>query len=192
MTQQTPETSPAEPQPAGYNPPEGSPLYARPMSQAEVDESLARLERLHRSTYENQRRIDAAWHSPETQKIRDIVRDDGNVEWPEFVKHCGGILKVITMVDEYGLPDTDKIIPKVDELFNKYAQAEVDAGSVFRRRPSNRPYVAGRGTAAGEALAAAKRAQFPGDYDAREGDVDRLLKEEQEAATLRKRQTHPR
>lgn len=158
MTEPTP-TPPAH---HGF-PAVGSPLYAPALSAEQQADILERLNRNQQESHERSRKIDAAWQSPAARKIREIVVEDGNVEWPEFVKHCGGILEAVAMVDEYDLPDTDRIIPKVDELFNKYAQAEVDRGSVFRRRPKNRPYVPGPGTSAGEAQAAEKRAAFPGD-----------------------------
>jgi hypothetical protein len=152
---------------------------------------LERLERQRREHNEHVHQIDKAMHSAEADKIRNLIREDGNVEWMEFVKHCGGILNVVAMVDEYGLPDTDQIIPKVDELFHKHSEQECQGGVIFRRHPRNRPYVPGRGTSAGEAKAAAKRAAFPGDRDAPEGAAERLLREEQEAAA-RPRTTHPR
>jgi hypothetical protein len=163
-----------------------------PAQQPEQEDVLARLERIQRESRERVAQIERAFRSPEAEKIRELVRDDGNVEWLEFVKHCGGILKVVEMVDAYGLPDTDRIIPKIDELFNKWAQAEVDRGSVFRRRPANRPYVPGPGTSAGEAKAAAKRSIRPGDpypgepTQAGAEDVLRALEERP------KRLTHPR
>jgi hypothetical protein len=186
-------TTPTQPEPIVSGAPSwpvGHPLYAPPLDQATAAAVLERLETTMRESREKSARIDAAWRSPEGLRIRDIVREDGNVEWPEFVKHCGGILEVVGMVDEYGLPDTDRIIPKVDELFDKYVKAEIDRGSIFRRRPGNRPYVAGRGTAAGEARAAAKRAEFPGDREPREGDTEALLRAEQEEAAARSRTTH--
>jgi len=124
-------------------------------------------------------RIDKAFASPEAEKIRQVVREDGNVDWREFITHCGGILEVVAMVDDLGLPDTGVIIPKVDELFDQHVQREISAGSVFRRKPRNRPYVARRGTSAGEALLAAKGA---GEGPA---DAERLLREEAEAERQR-------
>lgn len=165
-------------QPTASWPAPGSPLYVEPLTEQQLAAARERLERGQRESLEASRKIDKAHASPEAEKIRDIVREDGNVDWIEFVKHCGGILNVVEMVDEYGLPDTDRIIPKVDELFDKYVQAERDRGSISVRRPSNRPYVAGRGTAAGEAQAAQRRA----DRDAGLGDAEKLLRQEAEEA----------
>jgi hypothetical protein len=171
--------------------PQGHPLHARPLSAEQVETVIDRLNRQDREHRERMTEMDRAWKSPAAEKIRTIVQADGNVDWPDFVKHCGGILEVVAMVDDYGLPDTDRIIPMVDELFNKYAQQEVDAGSVFRRHPRNRPYVPGRGTSAGEAKAAAKLAAVSGGRDPGEADAERLLRVDREGAALR-RQTHAR
>lgn len=160
--------------------PPGHPLYAPPITAEQREDALGRLERQQREALERSRQIEQAWQSPAAKKMRDIVTDDGNVEWSELVKHAGGILEVVALVDEYGLPDTDRLIPLVDELFNKYEQQEIDRGSIFRRHPKNRPYVAGRGTAVGEARAAEKRGLFPGDRDYREHDAEELLRQEQE------------
>lgn len=178
---------PTTPQDAGYSPPQGSPLYAPALTPQEVESVMDRLNRQEREHRDRVHQMDQAWHSPEAAKIRDVVRSDGNVEWLEFVKHCGGIMAVVGMVDGYGLPDTDQIIPKVDELFDTYVQREIKAGSVFRRRPGNRPYVPGRGTSAGEAKAAAKLAG----RDFGEKDVDALLRAERDQGQ-RSRTTAPR
>lgn len=181
MSEQTTEVPSEAAEPPVFTRSPDSPLYAPPMTRERMTEVLARLERSQSESRDLSARISAAWSSPEAEKIRDVVRQDGNVDWPEFVKHCGGILEAVAMVDGYGLPDTDRIIPKVDELFNKWAQAEVDAGSVFRKRPRNRPYVAGRGTSVGEARAAQRRS---GGSDPREGDAETLLRKEAEASAL--------
>jgi hypothetical protein len=185
MTQPTPDLHSRVDFPAGH------PLHAEPLTPDQMEGVLERLERQQREHRERAHQIDMAWQSTEAQKIRDVIRADGNVDWPDFVKHVGGILEAVTMVDEYGLPDTDRIIPKVDELFHKDSEKEFQGGVTFRRHPRNRPYVAGRGTAAGEARAAAKRAAFPGDRDASEGDAEQILRQEQEYAA-RPRTTHPR
>jgi hypothetical protein len=189
MSQQIPD--PSIPHRTNYSPPPGNPLYAPPLSAERVQTVNERLAQLQRENVQQQRELDRAWSSPECEKIREIVRQDGNVDWTDFVKHCGGILEVVAMVDEYGLPDTDQIIPRVDELFEKYAQLDADRGSIFRQRPKNRPYVPGRGTSAGEAKAAAKLAAVSGGRDPGEGDAERLLRAEREGSALR-RQTHAR
>ena len=126
-----------------------TPEMIREMNDRRVREDIERRDRAER--------IDRAFTSPEAEKIRHVVVEDGNVEWRDFVKYCGGILEVVAMVDEYGLPDTDRIIPKVDEMHAAYVQKLRDAGHVLIPGPRNRPYVPGPGTSAGEAAAAAKR-----------------------------------
>lgn len=165
--------------------PVGHPLYAPPLDPATAAAAMARLEKTMRESHEKSARIDAAWRSPEVKRIRDVVLEDGNVDWLEFVKYCGGVLEVASLVDDYGLPDTDRIIPKVDELFDTHVQAEIERGSVFRRRPGNRPYVAGRGTSAGEERAAALRASRAG-VDPGEGEAEALLRAEQEQRQQRR------
>lgn len=167
MTDQTPDTAPET------DPQEQQEDRLTPQKAGDI---LARLEENQRKSREQATQIEAAWRSGEVAKIREIVREDGNVDWVEFVKHCGGILNVVAMVDDYGLPDTDQIIPKVDELFKKWAQIEVDSGSVFRRHPGNRPYIAARGTSAGEARAADKRAR----QSQGENEADRFQRQERE------------
>jgi len=169
----------------------GSALYAPALTQEDRTNLLAQLEQRQRESHDRVRKIDEAWGSPEAQKIREVVREDGNVDWAEFVKFCGGILEVVQMVDEYGLPDTDRIIPKVDELFNKDSEKEFQGGVTFRRHPRNRPYVPGRGTAAGEARAAERRGALAGGRDPGESDAETLLRAEQEAANA-PRLTHRR
>jgi hypothetical protein len=188
MTEQIP-TATADDDRTFYSRSPENPFYAAPMTKEKVEsvmERLARQDREHRALVTE---MDRAWHSPECEKIRHVVREDGNVDWSQFVKHCGGILEVVAMVDDYGLPDTDRIIPKVDELFNQHSEKTYQGGVVFRQHPRNRPYVAGRGTSAGEARAAEQRSMLP--RDPGEGDAERLLRAEQEAAS-RPRTTHPR
>lgn len=102
----------------------------------------SRIENQYRDSIERQSRIDRAWASPAVAAIRELIRADGNVDWPEFVSHCGGILKVAAMVDGNGKPDTDRLIPLVDELFSKYAVTEYAGGLTMTRKPKNRPYLA--------------------------------------------------
>jgi len=150
-----------------------TPEMVREMNDHRVQEDMERRERMDR--------IDRAFSSPEAQKIRRVVEEDGNATWTEFVKHCGGILEVVAMVDEYGRPDTDQIIPKVDEIHAAYVQRLREAGHMLLPGARNRPYVPGPGTAAGERLAAAKRA----DREPGVNDAERLLAEEAEAAERR-------
>ncbi|MGV9227612.1 hypothetical protein ACWDPF_33650 [Streptomyces albogriseolus] len=84
--------------------------------------------------------VDNAFRSPEATRIRELVVADGNVDWREFVVYCGGILEVVAMVDQYGRPDTDRIIPKVDELFYERYSREEYVGMTVTRHPRNRPY----------------------------------------------------
>lgn len=186
MTDQTPTQTPDAPEVAEQ--PARPFNYAEPISAERAADLLAQLERTQREAREQSRNIEKAWASDAAKKIRQIVLDDGNVEWTEFVKHCGGILEVVAMVDDYGLPDTDRIIPKVDSLFDTYVRIERERGSVFVRRPGNRPYVAGRGTSAGEARAAQRRT----DRDAGLGDAEALLKQEAEERSTSLRTYRPR
>lgn len=119
----------------------------------------ARLERQYRDSIERQGHIERAWASPEVSAIRELIRADGNVDWPEFVSHCGGILTVAAMVDDHGKPDTDRLIPLVDELFNKYAVTEY-TGMTMTKKPKNRPY---RSTST--------RQEFRGDKDLGPADL---------------------
>lgn len=157
MTEQPITITPVPPRSA-YSPAPGSPLYAEPMPADQIRELNDRRVRQDQEYRDRAAKVDAAFRSKEAERIRNVVLEDGNVDdWREFVSFCGGILEVVAMVDEHGLPDTDRIIPKVDALFDKHVQKELKAGSPFRRGMRNRPYVAGRGTAAGETVAAAKR-----------------------------------
>lgn len=122
--------------------------------------------------------IDRAHQSPEARLIRELVLDDGNVEWREFVTHVGGILEVVKLVGQDGLPDVDRIIPKVDEIFNGHVEREIAAGSVFRRYPRNRPYVPGPD------VRVSRGPVFPGDGQGPQA-VEQLLAEEAEAAERR-------
>ena len=99
-----------------------------------------RTEENMRKSREHSRLVDKTWASPEVAAIGKVVREDGNVDWRQFVAHVGGILKVAELVDGNGDPDTERIIALVDDLFNEHADREVAMGSVFRRRPGNRPY----------------------------------------------------
>lgn len=106
----------------------------------EPERVLARLERQQREHLEHTSRIDRAWTSPEAVAMRQLVQADGNVDWSQFVTHCGGILKVVALAGEDGKPDTDRVIPLIDELFAKYATTEYAGGMTMTRRPQNRPY----------------------------------------------------
>ena len=133
-------------------------LYAPPIVTDEVRRMNDERMRQEVENRERAQKIDAAFRSPAAQKIRDVVMEDGNItDWREFVRFCGGILEVVKMVDAHGFPDTGRIIPKVDELFNEHVQEDIKRGSVFRRGMRNRPYKPGRGTSAGETVAAAQR-----------------------------------
>lgn len=105
-----------------------------------AETALEGIERRYRESIERNSLIDRTWASREVREIRELVRDDGNVDWTTFVTHCGGILNVAAMVDERGRPDTDRIIPLVDELFAKHAVTEYAGGITMTRRPRNRPY----------------------------------------------------
>lgn len=102
--------------------------------------ALEGIERRYRESIERNSLIDRTWASREVREIRELVRNDANVDWPTFVTHCGGILNVAAMVDEHGRPDTDRIIPLVDELFAKSAVTEYAGGITMTRQPKNRPY----------------------------------------------------
>lgn len=150
-----------------------------PFNAADV---LARLERPHRQSIEHSTRVENAWNSPEAAALRRFVQEDGNVDWREFVSHCGGILKTVELVDQNGDPDPERVVPLIDELFGKFATQEFAGGMTMTRKPNNRPFRK-RGPSFEE-----QRAQFPGDS---EGDAEALLRVEQEAAQ-RPRTTHPR
>ena len=155
MTEQT--TEPRLPAP---NFPEGHPLHAKPLTSEQRDGVLERLERQQRETREHAHQVETAWKSPKAQQIREVVEGDGNVEWPEFVKHCGGILKTVQLVDDNSEPDTDRIVPLIDELFAKHASQEFQGGVTFTRRPRNRPYEPRRVPSV-----RAQRGRFDGDGD---------------------------
>lgn len=202
MTKQTPDeqTPPARPtlppdsilapRPLA-EPKEGDFRYAPPITAEQTKSVFERIAQQDREHREKEHAIDKAWHSKEAKKIHEVIREDGNVDWRQFVTHCGGILNVVAMVDEFGLPDTDQIIPKVDELFSKDSETEYQGGVIFRRHPRNRPYVAGRGTSQGEALWAQKRAEFPGDNEPGSRDPEALLRAEEERRA-KPRATYPR
>lgn len=96
--------------------------------------------RARRESDDRLSRIAAAWESPEARAVAQVVREDGNVDWREFVGHVGGILKVVELVDDQGRPDTDRIIPLVDELFGKHAKKQLQGGMTMTLGPRNRPY----------------------------------------------------
>lgn len=139
---------------------EGSALNATPLDRETIrrmNDERMRSDAAHRA---RMKAIDDAFRSPEAKRLREMILDDGNVGWREFVTHCGGILETLKLVDENGVPDVDRVVEKVDELFNTYVQKEIDAGSVFRRHPRNRPYQPGPSM---EALRAQRLGEFPGD-----------------------------
>jgi hypothetical protein len=154
----------------------------RPETPADFQAMRARLDAQQRESIERASKISAMWGSQEAAAVRKVVQTDGNVDWREFVSHCGGIVKVVSLVDEQGDPDTERIIPLVDELFSKHAVQEFAGGMTMTRRPQNRPY---------RHRKPVPEPMFPGDRDAPEGAAERLLREEQEAAA-RPRTTHPR
>lgn len=119
-----------------------------------AETALEGIERRYRESIERNSLIDRTWASREVREIRELIRDDGNVDWPTFVTFAGGILVVAAMVDEHGRPDTDRIIAAVDELFAKGAVTEYAGGITMTRRPRNRPY---------GPKAAAVDPRFPGD-----------------------------
>ncbi|QLJ06714.1 hypothetical protein HZZ00_37420 (plasmid) [Streptomyces sp. NEAU-sy36] len=119
---------------------------------------LERLARQQRESLERRSQVEKAWSSPEAKRVHEFIKRDGNVDWREFVSHCGGIMNVVALLDAQGQPDADRIIPLVDELFDKYAVTEYRGGITMTRRPNNRPYRPQRGPSVEE-----QRAQFPGD-----------------------------
>jgi hypothetical protein len=168
-------TEPAHTEPRLTSPsfPEGHPNYARPQTAQDRDDVLARLEASQREILERRSRAERAAVSPEAKAIKEIVDADGNVPWPEFVKHCGGILEVVAMVDDQGRPDTDQIIPKVDELFDYlFPPQEFKGGMTMTRKPQNRPYVPRR----------VQAPVFPGDGEISQAEAERLLEEAQKPA----------
>ncbi|GAA3595262.1 hypothetical protein [Streptomyces osmaniensis] len=170
-------TQPTEPRLSSPSFPEGHPLHAPALTAKDAESALQRLERSQREALERRSRAERAASSAEARAVKDVVEGDGNVPWPEFVKHCGGILEVVALVDEQGRPDTDQIIPKVDALFEQlFPPQEYKGGMTMTRKPQNRPYVPGHGTA----QAALKRAQAGMDKDI--ADAEELLRREQEAA----------
>lgn len=124
------------------------------MTDLTPESALERIERNYRESLDRNSRIEQAWNSPETRAVRQFIVDDGNVDFREFTSHVGGIMEVVALVDEQGQPDADRIIPKVDELFAKYAVKEFAGGLTMTRRPQNRPY---------RPKAAAVDPRFPGD-----------------------------
>jgi hypothetical protein len=84
--------------------------------------------------------IERAWASPEAKAVHEMVQQDGNVDWRDFVGHCGGILEVVAMVDAEGRPDHDRIVPQIDELFAKHYSKQQLSGFTVTRQPNNRPY----------------------------------------------------
>lgn len=139
----------------------------------------ARREEQDRKMMEARRKqweVTAAWSSREAEAINAVIREDGNVEWRDFVSHCGGIMNVIGMVDDRGEPDTRRIIPLVDELFNKSYGGKGQAmagGMVMRLGPRNRPYPHKRPPVQPAARSADEVTQ---------ADAERLLRAAQEAA----------
>ncbi|WP_399559058.1 hypothetical protein OIA45_49125 (plasmid) [Streptomyces chartreusis] len=149
--------------------PEGHPMYAPPLTAEDRADVLERLERSQRDAIEHRSRVDRAHVSPEARAVKDVVLGDGNVAWPEFVKHCGGILEAVALVDEQGRPDTDRIIAKVDETFaHLFPPEEFLGGMTVTRKPQNRPYVPKRPPAP----------TFPGDGEVSARDAEKLLEEE--------------
>lgn len=103
---------------------------------AEIDQQMADHQR---KSFE----IADAWSSPAAIAVGEVVREDGNVNWRHFVSHVGGILQVLELVDENGKPDTRRIIPLVDDLFNKSyggAGRRMAGGMTMRMGARNRPY----------------------------------------------------
>lgn len=149
----------------------------RPETPADFQAMRARLDAQQREATERAYKISAMWESREAAAVRKVVQTDGNVDWREFVSHCGGIVKVVGLVDEQGDPDTERIIPLVDELFNKFAVQEFAGGMTMTKRPQNRPYRHRKPT---------PDPTFPGD-----GDPESLLRAEREAAQ-QPRTTAPR
>lgn len=155
----TEQTNPQDTPPTALLP-ERSVLTAAPLDPEKIrrlNDERMRADAAHRA---RMKAIDAAFKSPEAKQLREMVEDDGNVEWREFYTHCGGILETVKLVDENGVPDVDRVVEKVDELFNSYVQKEIAAGSIFRRKPRNRPYQPGPSM---EALRAQRLGEFPGD-----------------------------
>lgn len=135
-----------------------------------MDGARERLARMERESAERASRVSAAWSSPEAASIRKMVNDDGNVDFREFVSHCGGIMAVVAMVDDRGVADPGKVIPKVDELFSKWAVTELAGGITMTRSPRNRPY---RPTGA-------TRVSFPGDGTMSQQEAARQFEESQQ------------
>lgn len=161
-----------------------TPLYTHVADSKTPEEWQAILDRLHetqRRSVEHASAVSAAWSSAEARAIAEVVRGDGNVDWREFVSHAGGILEVVKLVDDQGKPDTRRIIPLVDELFDKYARQEFRGGVTFTKLPNNRPYPHARPVVQAPVV-------FP--EDGAEAAAE-LLREEQEQAA-RRPTTHPR
>lgn len=141
----------------------GSLLYAPPLDAETLQRYAESRERTDREHREKTARMNAARKSSEFQKVRKVVEEDENVAWPDFLNHVGGILEVVQLVDETGMPDVDRIVSSIDELFDKlYAKQEFQGGVVFRRKPRNRPYQPGPSV---EAMRAARAGEFPGDRE---------------------------
>lgn len=111
------------------------------LTESQADDLLAKIERQQRQSIERASQISRAWESTEARRLHDFIRADGNVDYREFVSHVGGILAAVALVDESGRPDHEQIIPKVDEIFAKYATQEFTGGMTMTRQPRNRPYV---------------------------------------------------
>jgi len=138
----------------------------------------ARLDQQFRESVQRTSLVQNAWDSAEAKAVREVVQADGNVNWREFVSHCGGILNACDLVDADGRADTRRIIPLVDELFAKDASKEFAGGVTYTRKPGNRPYIHSKALTA-------ERVPFPGDRDYREHDAEELLRREQETAHSR-------
>ncbi|MFF2168148.1 hypothetical protein ACFVWP_46960 [Streptomyces sp. NPDC058175] len=110
------------------------------LTKPQADDLLAKIERQQRESIERAAQISRAWESTEARRLHDFIRADGNVDYREFVSHVGGILAAVAMVDENGDPDHEQIIPKVDEIFAKYATREFTGGMTMTSKPQNRPY----------------------------------------------------
>lgn len=101
----------------------------------------ARLDQMFKESVQRTSRVQNAWSSREAEAVRKVVNEDGNVAFGDFVTHVGGILAACELVDKNGAADTERIIPLVDELFDKFHGAqEMQGGVTFKRKPGNRPY----------------------------------------------------
>jgi hypothetical protein len=117
-----------------------SPYAAGAMTPEKVRELNDQRMRADQEMRDRASRIDAAWNSLETRELAEFVRQDGNVDWREFVSYCGGILEAVALVDEHGRPDPAKLIPRIDAMFAKTAVKKMAGGMTMTSHPRNRPY----------------------------------------------------